>query len=100
MLAQLTGAPVLMVFMHRSADYHHQVLEISAPVALEGDAATAFGRCVAAMDSAISTRPDHWVYWANTDDLVRLGLLPPNGTATVSPAPAVGEPAALLEDRR
>ena len=102
-LARLTGAPVLMVFMHRSADYRHQVLEISPPVPLEGDTATAFGRCVAAMDAAISDRPAHWVYWANTDDLARLGLLlaaPPTGTAAVSPPPAVGEPAALLEDRR
>ena len=75
-LAQLTGAPVLMVFMHRLADYRHQVLEISAPVPLEGDTATAFGRCVAAMDTAIRTNPAHWVYWANTDDLASLGATP------------------------
>ena len=31
-LAQLTGAPVLMGFVYRAADYRHQVLEISAPV--------------------------------------------------------------------
>ena len=102
-LAQLTGAPVLMVFMHRLADYRHQVLEISAPVPVEGDTATAFGCCVAAMDNAISTRPAHWVYWANSDDLGKVGLLPPApsaGTAAVSPPPTVGEPAALLEDRR
>ncbi len=30
--ARLTGAPVLMLFMHRMADYRHQVLEISPPV--------------------------------------------------------------------
>jgi len=102
-LAQLTGAPILMVFMHRSADYRHQVLEISAPVPLEGDPAAAFGRCVAAMDTAISASPAHWVYWANTDDLARLDLLPsapPAGTADVSSPPAVGEPAALIDDRR
>jgi lauroyl/myristoyl acyltransferase len=96
-LAQLTGAPVLMVFMHRLADYRHQVLEISAPVPVAGDTALAFGRCVAAMDSAIRANPAHWVYWANTDDLAVLGLLPAvpaAGTAAVSPQPAVGEPAA------
>ncbi len=100
-LAQLTGAPVLMVFMHRLADYRHQVLEISAPVPAEGGTATAFGRCVAAMDAAIRTNPAHWVYWANTDDLVSLGQVPaaPSaGTAAVGPQPAVGEPVALLED--
>jgi lauroyl/myristoyl acyltransferase len=101
-LSGLTGAPVLMAFTYRSADYRHQVLEISPPVPMEGDTATAFGRCVAAMDTAIRTSPAHWAYWASTDDLASLGLLPaasPNGTAAVSPQPAAGEPAALLEDQ-
>ena len=31
-LAQLTGAPLLMGFMYRTADYRHQVLEISAQI--------------------------------------------------------------------
>jgi lauroyl/myristoyl acyltransferase len=87
-LARLTGAPVLMAFMHRSADYRHQVLEISPPVPVEGDTATAFGRCVAAMDAAIRTNPAHWFYWASTDDLASLGLVAaaaPSETATVSP---------------
>ena len=35
-LAQLTGAPLLMGFMYRTADYRHQVLEISAPVPVSG----------------------------------------------------------------
>ena len=78
-LARLTGAPVLMVFVHRSADYRHQVLEISPPVPMDGETATAFGRCVAAMDAAIRTRPAHWVFWFETDDLAGLGLLPPTG---------------------
>ena len=78
-LARLTGAPVLMVFMHRLADYRHQVLEISPPVPLEGETVTAFGRCVAAMDAAIRTNPAQWVYWSNTDDLASLGLLPEPG---------------------
>ena len=109
-LARLTGAPVLMLFMHRQADYCHQVLEISPPVSMEGDTATAFGRCVAAMDAAIRTNPAHWVYWADTDDLTRLGMLPAapltevpaaplTGTTAVIPRPAVGE-SALLEERR
>jgi lauroyl/myristoyl acyltransferase len=73
--AQLTGAPVLMVFMHRLADYRHQVLEISPPVPVEGETVKAFGRCVAAMDAAIRVSPAHWVYWADPYDLASLGLL-------------------------
>jgi lauroyl/myristoyl acyltransferase len=103
-LARLTGAPVLMAFMHRSADYCHQVLEISPPMPVHGETVTAFGRFAAAMDAAIRTNPAHWGYWANTDDLVSLGLLlpavPPTGDTAVIAQPAVGEPAALLKDRR
>jgi len=104
-LARLTGAPVLMASVHRLADYRHQVLEISPPVPVpaRGETATAFAHCVAAMDAAIRTSPAHWFFWFKTDDLASLGLLPaapPAGTPAVSPQPAVGEPAALLEDRR
>ena len=102
-LAQLTGAPVLMVFMHRLADYRHQVLEISPPVPVQGETVTAFARCVAAMDTAIRTNPAQWIFWANTNDLARLGLLPSapsTGTAAVIPRPAAGEPVAFPEDRR
>jgi KDO2-lipid IV(A) lauroyltransferase len=97
-LAQLTGAPVLMAFLYRSADYRHQVLEISAPVPMEGETVTAFGRCVAAVDAAIRRNPAHWAYWASTADLASLGLLPappPAGTAAVSPQPTAGEPVVL-----
>ena len=84
--ARLTGAPVLMVFMHRLADYRHQVLEISPPVPVEGDTVRAFERCVAAMDAAIRASPAHWVYWADTADLASLGLLPAAPSAgTASP---------------
>jgi lauroyl/myristoyl acyltransferase len=102
-LARLTGAPVLMFFMHRLPDYRHQVLEISPPVSVQGETETAFGRCVTAMDAAIRTSPAHWVYWANTDDLASFGLLsadPPTPAAAASPQPAADEPRALLKDGR
>jgi|SRR5579875_561887 lauroyl/myristoyl acyltransferase len=82
-LARLTGAPVLMAFVYRSADYRHQVLEISPPVPLHGETAAAFGRCAAAMDAAIRASPAQWIFWHSTDDLAGLGLLsaaPPAGT--------------------
>jgi lauroyl/myristoyl acyltransferase len=97
-LAQMTGAPVLMCFAHRSADYRHQVLEISAPVPVEGDTATAFGRCAAEVSAAIQRNPAHWVYWASTADLATLGLISPERVS----APAAGTPLAdeeLLDDR-
>ena len=93
-LARLTGAPVLMVFIHRLADYRHQVLEISPPVPMQGETATAFGPCVAAMDATIRTSLAHWFFWPRTDHLVNFGLLPAAssaGAAAASPQPAVGE---------
>jgi hypothetical protein len=64
-----------MAFVYRSADYCHQVLEISPPVPMHGETATAFGRCVTAIEAAIRRNPAHWIYWFKTDDLATLGLL-------------------------
>ena len=75
-LARLTGAPVLMAFVQRSADYRHQVIDISSPVSMEGETAEAFGRCVTAIDAAIRTEPARWNFWFETANLVRLGLMP------------------------
>ena len=79
-LARLTGAPLLMGFMYRTADYRHQVLEISAPVQCpaEEDAATAFARCAAEVSAAIARSPAHWAYWAGKGDLANLGLISPD----------------------
>jgi KDO2-lipid IV(A) lauroyltransferase len=76
-LARVTGAPVLMTFLHRCADYRHQVLEISAPLPTGGDTAAAFARCAAELSAVITRSPAHWRYWASTADLVTLGLVPP-----------------------
>ena len=66
-IAKLTGAPVLMVFIHRSADYRHQTLEISPPVSMQGDTETAFERVVAAIDAAIQRNPASWNLWFETE---------------------------------
>jgi lauroyl/myristoyl acyltransferase len=76
-LAKVTGAPVLTAFLHRSADYCHQVMEISAPLPAGGDTTAAFARCAAEVSAAITRRPAHWRYWASSTDLARLGLIPP-----------------------
>ncbi|HTW05399.1 MAG TPA: hypothetical protein VMF87_34250 [Streptosporangiaceae bacterium] len=89
-LARLTGAPVLTCFQFRSADYRHQVLEISAPVPMDGDVATAFGRCVAQVSAAIERSPAHWVYWTSERDLQTLELSTPDP----APSPAGALPRA------
>jgi lauroyl/myristoyl acyltransferase len=81
-LAQLTGAPVLMAFLRREGDYCHQVWEISAPVPLDGDTATVFGRCAAEVSAAIEASPAHWDFWASTGAFARLGLIRDQGQPT------------------
>ena len=75
-IAQLTGAPVLMTFMRRAADWRHQILEISPPMPLDGDTMTTFRRCLAEGEDAICQDPAGWSYWNSPHDLVRLGLMP------------------------
>jgi lauroyl/myristoyl acyltransferase len=77
-LARLTGAPVLMCSVYRSADSRHQVLEISAPVPMDGDTATAFGRCAAGVSAAIRRSPASWVYWPSQVDFDNLGITSPD----------------------
>jgi len=83
-LSQLTGAPVLMAFVHRLPDYRHQVLEISPPVPMDGGTVAAFERCAAAMDDAIRANPADWFYWFETGGLDALGLLPAAAPAEVT----------------
>lgn len=73
-IAQLTGAPVLMTFLRRSADWRHQVLEIFPPTSMDGDSVTAFKRCLATVEVAIRENPAHWHYWGKFA-LIDLGLL-------------------------
>jgi KDO2-lipid IV(A) lauroyltransferase len=74
-IAQITGAPLLMVFMRRSVDWRHQVLEISPPMPVEGDTATAFRHCLAVLEALIRSHPAHWKAWGG-ENVASLGLLP------------------------
>jgi lauroyl/myristoyl acyltransferase len=85
-LARSADAPVLVVSMHRSADYRHQVLEISPPISMEGELQEALARCAAVMEAAVRTNPAQWGDWSDTGALAGLGLIP----ATASPRSAVG----------
>jgi KDO2-lipid IV(A) lauroyltransferase len=84
-LARSSGAPVLMVSVHRSADYRHQVVEISPPLSLEGEPQEAFARCAAAMEAMIRTNPAQWNNWDEADALANIGLIP----RTSSPRSAI-----------
>jgi lauroyl/myristoyl acyltransferase len=91
-LSRLTGAPVLMGFIRRCPDYRHQILEISPPVPVSGELATAFGRCAATVSDAIADSPAHWAYWGSAPDLADLGLIRPE--AGIPATPDVPVPAA------
>lgn len=75
-LARLTGTSILMVFLHRSPDWRHQVLEILPPLAMDSDVEATFEQCMTTVETAILQQPAHWLYWDRTDDLVDLGLMP------------------------
>ena len=97
-LAQVTGAPLLMGFLYRAADYRHQVWEISAPVPVAGDPAAALARCAAEVSAAVRRNPAHWECWDNTGDLAGLGLLPPQPDTSPAAGPVSPPDSRLLHD--
>ena len=98
-LAQVTGAPVLMGFLYRAADYRHQVLEISAPVPMDGGTATALERCAAELSAAIRRSPAHWGRWYSTGSLADLGLIRPQGDGSPAGDPVFLPVGRFLHDR-
>jgi lauroyl/myristoyl acyltransferase len=97
-LAKLSGAPVLMAFFYREADYRHQVWEISAPVPLEGEAATAFGRCAAEVSAAIRRSPADWDFWGSAGTLAKIGLIQPQEDRSPAAGPVVPRDGDLQHD--
>ncbi|MGD0477320.1 MAG: lysophospholipid acyltransferase family protein [Nitrososphaerales archaeon] len=73
-IAQLTGAPVLVMLMRRSVDWRHQVLEIFPPIPIEGDPVIAFRRCLALVEDAIKRYPAQWKK-LKLSHLVEMGLI-------------------------
>ena len=96
-LAQVTGAPLLMGFLYRGADYRHQVLEVSAPVPVGADTATAFARCAEQVSAAIRRGPAHWAYWPGRGDLADLGLIPAERDGSPAAGPS-GRTGVFLHD--
>ncbi len=68
------GVDEVLVNLHHLPD---QVLEISAPVPVDGDVETVFERCAAEVSAAIRRSPAIWGFWPETGDLVAMGLIPP-----------------------
>jgi phosphatidylinositol dimannoside acyltransferase len=97
-LAQITGAPLLMGFMYRAADYRHQKWEISAPVPVEGGTTTAFERCAAEVSAAIRRSPAHWEFWDDTSALADLGLIPPQRDRSPAAGPSPSTDGRFLHD--
>jgi lauroyl/myristoyl acyltransferase len=62
----------------RSADYRHQVVEISPPLSLEGEPQEAFARCAAAMEATIRANPAQWNSWSDPKALTDLGWAAPH----------------------
>jgi Bacterial lipid A biosynthesis acyltransferase len=98
-LGQVTGAPVLMGFFYRAADYRHQVWEISAPMPVEGDTATALERCAAELGAAIRRSPAHWGSFYSTGSLTDLGLIRPQGDESPAAGPALVPVGGFIHDR-
>ncbi len=97
-VAQVTGAPLLMGFLFRAADYRHQVWQISAPVPVEGEPAAVFGRCAAEASAAIRRSPAHWDFWNSTDDLAKLGLIRPQRDSPPAAGPVLPPAGRSLPD--
>jgi len=75
-VARLTGSAVLVLVMHRLADWRHQVLEISPPVPLDRGDEASIKCCMQMLEASIRQNPAYWDWWVNAGDLVALGLLP------------------------
>jgi hypothetical protein len=82
-IAKSTGASLLICLIHRSPDWRHQVIEISAPIPTEGDTNEINRSCVRFIEDAIRSEPAHWRYWFYST-MASIGLLPGNLDATLS----------------
>jgi lauroyl/myristoyl acyltransferase len=76
-VAQLTNAPVLVMVVRRLPDWRHQVVEISAPLALEGDEITVFKRLIQQLETPVRQNLAYWDWLGNTQNLLDLGLFSP-----------------------
>jgi Kdo2-lipid IVA lauroyltransferase/acyltransferase len=74
-IAKSSGVPLLICLIHRSRDWRHQVMEISAPIPTEGDINEINRRCMRVIEDAIRNEPAHWRAWGYKT-MAKIGLLP------------------------
>lgn len=74
-VAERVESPVFVALLYRSADWRHQVFEISSPIMDDGSPSSALRQCLAYIETAVRTHPAHWLYWFPAEDLIDLGLL-------------------------
>ncbi len=73
-VAQLTGAPVLVMVVRRLPDWRNQVMEISPPLSLAGDEITVFKRLIQQLEIPVRQNPAYWDWLGSNQNLIALGF--------------------------
>jgi KDO2-lipid IV(A) lauroyltransferase len=73
-IAKSAGAPLLVSLIHRSRDWRHQVVEISAPIPTGGDTSEINRRCAKLIEDAIYDEPASWGGW-DYKNMAKIGLI-------------------------
>lgn len=73
-IAQLSGSPLMVALIYRARDWRHQVLEISPPVAIQGNHVEAFRKCLGIVETTVMQNPAQWKKLSPTV-LTTMGLL-------------------------
>ena len=61
-IAQVTGAPAIVVLLHRTSDWRHQILEVFPSIHVERDPLVAFRQCLSFVEEAIKRYPSQWKF--------------------------------------
>ncbi|HLH60456.1 MAG TPA: hypothetical protein VKV20_02135 [Ktedonobacteraceae bacterium] len=73
-VAQLTGAPVLVMIVRRLPDWWHQIVEISPPLSLDSDEVTVFNRLIRQLEVPVHQNPAYWDWLGSNQNLIDLGF--------------------------
>lgn len=62
-ISKITGSPILVMLMHRSANLRKITLEISPPISIDSDQVTSLKRCLTLVERRIRASPYQWFQW-------------------------------------